>query len=107
MKIQQLLQVALASLIISLCFSEKLPAKGIVINNNQEGLGDKAPTNGGSNLSQFLTQMSQTSQELAIDCNLKNQDKGGASTPEPTLISGLIFVGGLGLWSNRKKLNRN
>jgi len=110
MKIKQLLQVALASLIINIGFFQKLPAIAISISSSEldsENINNQTPTNGDSNLSQFLTEMSQNSQAASIDCNLENQDKAGKNVPEPTLITGLVFVGGLGLWSNRKKLNRN
>lgn len=110
MKINQLLKVVLASLIINIGFFQKLPATAIAINSSElepENINNQTPTNGNANLSQFSTKVSQYSQDTAIDCNLKNQDKAGTSIPEPTLITGLICVAGVGLWSKRKKLNRN
>ena len=110
MKINQLLKVALASFIINISFSQKLPATAIYISSSElknENIDNQNSTNGDSNLSHFLNRVSQYSQDASIDCNLTNQDKTGTSVPEPTLITGLVFVGGLGLWSNRKKINRN
>ena len=105
MKINQFLQVVLVSLIMSVGFSDKLPAGAFVTDStdNNSSLATNSNSSGSSNLSQFLTQTSQDSQESTIDCNLIDKVKDYAGTPEPSLISGLFFVVGLGLWSERKK----
>ncbi|MDJ0515868.1 MAG: hypothetical protein F6K22_23225 [Okeania sp. SIO2F4] len=109
MKIHQFLQVVVVSLIISVGFSSKLPVGAFVINStdNNSNLATNSNSSESSNLSQFLTQTSQYSQESTIDCNLIDKVKDYAGTPEPTLISGLFFVVGLGLWSGRKKFIRH
>ncbi len=106
MKINQFLQVVVVGLIISVGFSSKLPVGAFVINStdNSSSLATNNNSSGSSNLSEFLTQTSQDSQESTIDCNLIDKVKDYAGTPEPSLISGLFFVVGLGIWSQRKKI---
>ncbi|MGD1716039.1 PEP-CTERM sorting domain-containing protein [Dapis sp. BLCC M172] len=107
MKINQFLQVVVVSSIMSVGFSSKLPVGAFVTNsthNNNSNLATNSNSAGSSNLSQFLGETSQNSQTSTIDCNLVDKVKDYVGTPEPTLISGLFFVVGLGLWSRRKKI---
>lgn len=100
MKINQIFQVVSASLILSLGLSQKLPAKAIVLSSTQDNSSLATETNSAqsSDLSQFFTtQVSQSSQNSNTECNIPNQ--AGTPVPEPTLISGLVFVTGLGIWS--------
>lgn len=100
MKTNQIFQVVSATFILSLGFSQKLPAKAIIISSNQNNNGLTTETNSAqsSDLSQFFTtQVSQSSQNSNTECNIPNQ--AGTPVPEPTLISGLVFVTGLGIWS--------
>ncbi|OZH54963.1 hypothetical protein AFK68_07550 [Hydrocoleum sp. CS-953] len=106
MKINQFLQVVVVSSIMSVGFSSKLPVGAFVTNytDNNNSLTTNSNSSGSSNLSQFLGETSQNSQTSTIDCNLVDKVKDYVGTPEPTLISGLFFVVGLGLWSRRKKI---
>ncbi|MGK7921617.1 MAG: PEP-CTERM sorting domain-containing protein [Trichodesmium sp.] len=107
MKINQFFQVVVVSSIMSIGFSDNLPAGAFVINSteNNSSLTTNSNSSGSSNLSEFLTQTSQDSQESTTDCNSADQVKDYAGTPEPTLISGLFVVVGFCLWSKRKKFN--
>ncbi len=110
MKINQFLQVIVVSSIMSVGFSCKSPVGAFVTNstdNNNSSLATNSNSAGSSNLSEFLGEKSQDSQESTIDCNLIDKVKDYAGTPEPTLISGLFVVVGLGLWSRRKKFIRH
>ena len=122
MKTNQILQVVSASFILSLGFSQKLPVKAIIISSTQDNGSFTMENNStqSSDLSQFLTtqtsqfsqnskflttQTSQFSQNSNAECNpLQEESK---SIPEPTLISGLVFFTGLGVWSQRKKIISN
>ena len=108
MKINQFLQVVVVSSIMSVSFSSKLPVGAFVTNStdNNSSLSTNSNSSRSSNLSQFLGKTSQDSQQSTIDCNLIDKVKDYAGTPEPTLISGLFVVVGLGLWSGRKKFIR-
>ncbi|MDY7005776.1 MAG: hypothetical protein SWX82_18075 [Cyanobacteriota bacterium] len=107
MKINQFLQVVVFSLIMSVGFSSKLPVGAFVIDStdNNSNLATNTNSSGSSNLSQFLTQTSQDYQKSTTDCQLTNKDKELAGIPEPTLISGLFFVVGLGLWTRNRGFN--
>lgn len=118
MKINQILQVVVVGFILSVGFTSKLPVGALVINstNNNNSLitNNNSFSNSfgnsfsnsfeSSNLSQFLGKKLQNSQESTIDCNLIDKAKNYPRTPEPSLISGLFFVVGLGIWSQRKKI---
>ncbi|MGB3510282.1 MAG: hypothetical protein WBA93_13815 [Microcoleaceae cyanobacterium] len=106
MKVNQFLQVCLASLIMSVGFSQKLSAKAFVINSTEDNssLATNNNHSESSNLSQFFTQTYQSGQNSTTECKFTNGNKGGASVPEPTLITGLVFAVGLGIWSGRKRL---
>ena len=106
MKMNQIFQVVSASLILSLGFSHNLSARAILassLEDNSSFTTDNS-SNQSSELSQFFTtQTSQSGQNPTTECQFTNGNKGGASVPEPTLITGLVFVTGLGIWSGRKK----
>ncbi|NEP81256.1 MAG: PEP-CTERM sorting domain-containing protein [Okeania sp. SIO3B3] len=104
MRMNQFLQVVLASLILSLRLAHKLPAKAIVLNSTEDNssLATQSNSTKSSDLSQFLTTTtSQSGEYSTTDCN--NSNGAGTSVPEPTLIAGLVFVTGLGIWSQKKK----
>ncbi|GGA26666.1 hypothetical protein [Okeania sp. KiyG1] len=107
MKINQFLQVVVVSSIMSVGFSARLPVEAFVIdsNDNNSNLATNSNSSGSSSLSQFLTQTSQYSQKSTTDCQSTDEVKDYAGIPEPTLISGLFFVVGLGLWSRIRGLN--
>ncbi|NEP79553.1 MAG: hypothetical protein F6K39_16105 [Okeania sp. SIO3B3] len=107
MKIHQFLQVVVVSSIMSVGFSARLPVEAFVINSTDDNsnLATNTNSSGSSNLSKFLTQTSQDSQKSTTDCQLTDKDKDPAGIPEPTLISGLCFVVGLGLWSRSRGFN--
>ncbi|MGD1712215.1 hypothetical protein [Dapis sp. BLCC M172] len=89
---------------MSLGFYQKLPAKAIIVSSTQNNNSLTTETNSAqsSDLSQFFTTTtSQSIQNSNTECNLSKQ--AGTSVPEPTLITGLIFVAGLGVWSQKKK----
>ena len=105
MKINQFLQVVSASLILSLGFSQKLPADAIVVSSSQENssLTTETNTTQSSDLAGFFaTTTSQSGENSNTECNQNNGDNAIYSTPEPTVISGLVLVTGLGIWSKRK-----
>ncbi|NER06789.1 MAG: hypothetical protein F6K17_31535 [Okeania sp. SIO3C4] len=108
MKMNQIFQVVSATLILSLGFSQKLPVKAIMVSSTQDNSSLTTETNSAQNsdLSQFLTTTtSQSSQNSTTECNLTK--KVATDVAEPTLISGLVFVVGLGIWSQRKKIISN
>lgn len=108
MKINQILQVVSASFILSLGFSQKLPVKAIIISSTQDNDSFTMENNStqSSDLSKFsTTQTSQFSQNSNTECNLLQEQS--KSIPEPTLVSGLVFFTGLGVWSQRKKIISN
>lgn len=110
MKINQFLQVVLAGLIMSVGL-QKLPARAFVLNSTDEDNSSFATDNNSaqsSDLSHFFTQTSKWSKNSITDCKNNGSAGGGtASTPEPTLITGLVLMTGLGIWSGRKKLISN
>ncbi|NER01544.1 MAG: hypothetical protein F6K17_02300 [Okeania sp. SIO3C4] len=108
MKISQFFRVVLVSLIVNVGFAQKLPAQAFVINNTEDSssLTTDNSNSGGSNLSQFLTPTSQSNQNLSADCNLIDK-VASKDVLEPTLITGLVFVAGLGLWKGKKRFIRN
>ena len=108
MKINQILQVVSTSFIFSLGFYQKLPAKAIIIGSTQDNGSLTMETNStqSSGLSQFLTpQISQSGQNSNTECNVLTEEN--TSIPETTLIIGLVFFAGLGVWSQRKKIISN
>ncbi len=108
MKINHIFQVVSATLILSLGFSQKLPVKAIIVSSTQDNSSLTTETNSAQNsdLSQFLTTTtSQSIQNSTTECNATKQL--AEDVPEPTLISGLVFVAGLGIWSQRKKIVGN
>ena len=111
MKIHQFLQVFVVSLIMNVGFFPKLPVGAFVTSStdNNSSLTTHSNPSGNSNLSlsEFLAKTSQNSQKSTIDCNLKNNANDRTGIPEPTLIRGLFFVVGLGLWSRRKKFSHH
>jgi len=114
MKINQILQVVVVGFILSVGYTSNLPVDAFVItstNNNNSLITNSNSFEssnlsdfGSSNLSQFSGKTLQNSQQFTIDCNLIDQANNYARTPESSLISGLFFVVGLGIWSQRKKI---